>query len=120
VNAPPASPGAAPFALYLWAGEADVSERRALPFRLGWTAFPTPLSGGGGAATRLRAIWNNTLQARLGAPTQPSSPAPSIVVNRRNGTGRPVAFIVQGIIADPGSAGARPASVTNAVTVEAR
>lgn len=67
-----------------------------------------------------RVVWNNTGRTALGAPTRPSSPAPSIVLSRPARAGRAVTFNLQGIIADPGSASARPASVTNGIAVIVR
>jgi hypothetical protein len=117
MNVPPASAGSAPYSLYLWVGGVDSAGRRELPQRIGSTCMPTPLSGG---SPRLRAIWNNAGRTNLGTPTLPSTPAPSIVVSVPTGTRRPVTFFIQGIIADPGAIGSRPASVTNGVLVEAR
>lgn len=113
----PASTSVSRFALYLVRGEARPEDRRVLPFGLGVSCVPTPLSG---ESSRLRAVWNNTGRSLLGVPTLPSTPAPSIVLSRAGGTRFAVTFVLQGIIEDPGSAAARPASVTNAVTVVAR
>lgn len=117
VAAPPSALGPAPFALYAWAGEPSVSTLRPLPFGLGTTCLPTPLSAGGPAP---RAVWNNTGRASLGAPTRPSAPAPALVASRPTGLGRPIVFTLQAIVADRMSAGSRPASVSNGVIVEAR
>jgi len=117
VAPPPAALGPAPFALFAWAGAPDATTVRVLPFGLGATCFPTPLGGGSPAP---RAVFNNTGRASLGVPTAPSSPAPSVVVSRPAGLGRPLVFTLQGIVADRGSAASRPASVTNGVIVEIR
>jgi hypothetical protein len=115
--APPLATGGAPFALYAWAGEPDPSTVRTLPFGLGEACLPMFASHG---PPFPRAVWNNTGRAALGAPTRPSAPAPSIVLLRPAGAGRAVTFYLQGLIADPGSSAARPASVTNGVTVVVR
>lgn len=117
MSAPPAAVGPAPFALYLWVGAVDPEGRRILPAGLGSTCMPTPLSGG---SARLRAVWNNTGKPLLGAATLASTPAPSVVVSRPSGAGRTARFFIQGIIADPGAIGLRPASVTNGLAVEIR
>jgi len=116
VAAPPAVLGLAPFALYAWGGFAP-DERHPQPFGIGATCFPTPLDGG---APLPLGVWNNTGRAALGEPTRPSSPAPSVVLNRPSGLGRTARFFLQGIIVDPGSAGSVRASVTNGVSVVVR
>jgi hypothetical protein len=88
---------------------------RTLPFGLGETCIPTPLSGGG--PPNPKAIWNNIGKtARLGAATLPSAPAPSILFSRAGGLGRTVTFTVQGLILDSASLQGQ-AAVTNAVVV---
>lgn len=116
VSLPPAAAGPSPFALYAFRGGAGASTATFVP-GLGFTCFPTPLSGG---TPRLKATWNNTGFPVLGPASFPSSPAPSVPLSRASGSGRPVRFTLQGIIADPGSASRQPWSVTNAIEVEAR
>ena len=58
--------------------------------------------------------------APLGVPTRASTPAPSLIGSASRGAGRAILLTLQGVIADPGSAGSRPASVTNAITIEVR
>lgn len=114
---PPRAAGGAPFALYAWAGEPAPATVRALPFGLGESCLPMFASQG---PPFPRVVWNNTGRAALGVPTRPSAPAPSIVLSRPRGAGRAVSFTLQGLIADPGSLAARPASPTNSVTVAVR
>ena len=116
VAAPPGA-ASAPFSLYGFAGGLSRADVR-LVRGLGYTARPTPLSPG--PSPQLRAIWNNTGVAKLGLATGPSSAAPTTLVDRSGGTGRPITFTLQGVIADPGSAARKPWSVTNAVVVSAR
>ncbi len=112
--APPAGPATAPFALYAWTGESTPGTIVEQPFGLGWTAFATPLQGGKPDAT-----WNNLGRfGNLGAPTLPSTPAPSVVVNLGGGLPLGTTVTLQGYIADDGSAVTRgPASVTNAIVL---
>ena len=117
VTTPPAATGRASFALYAWTPRPGEGGRFALPFRVGFTCLPTPLSSEGPAP---RVVWNNTGRAALGTPTLPSSPSPSVVFARPRGLGRAATFLVQGVIADVASAGTRPASVTNGVIVDVR
>lgn len=112
---PPAAVGAAPFALFAWAGPPAPGEERPMPYGIGVACKPMLAPHG---APRPGAIWNNTGKASLGAATFPSSPAPSIVLSRPAGLGRSVTFFLQGVIADPGSMGTRPGSVTNGIVVE--
>jgi len=114
--APPAGPATAPFALYAWSGEPTIDTITMQPFGLGWTGFATPLQGGSPLA-----IWNNLGRfGSLGAPTRPSTPAPSRVLNVPSGLPLGTVVTLQGYIADDGSAVTRgPASVTNAVVLRA-
>lgn len=114
---PPEAEGACAYALYAWLGRNDAcGAGHELPFGAGATCLPTPLSGG---SSRLRVIWNNTGVLSLGAPTRPSSPAPSVVASFASGFERGV-FYLQGVIVDPGSAASKRGSVTNGVLVEVR
>lgn len=117
VGAPPLATRPSPFALFVWAGVPPLGSAAPLPFGIGAACWPMPLGGG---SPQPAAVWNNTGRAALGAPTFPSTPAPSIVLGRPAGLGRAATFSLQGIIADPGSAGTRRASVTNAIVVEVR
>ncbi len=117
VAAPPAATEPAPFALYAWAETPRAGRERALPFGLGLSALPMPVTE---AAPSLRAIWNNAGREALGAATRYSLPAPSLVASRPTGVRRPMTFFLQGIVADRASAARRPASVTNGVEVQIR
>ena len=112
---PPAATGSSPFALYAWAGPPLAGEERPMPHGIGVACRPMLAAHGD---PRPGAIWNNTGKAALGAASFPSAPAPSIVLSRPAGLGRRVTFFLQGVIADPGSKGTRPASVTNGILVE--
>lgn len=111
--APPAGPATAPFALYAWIGESSVESIVEQPGGVGWTAFGTPVQGVSPAA-----IWNNIGRfGRLGTPTRPSTPAPSLVVNVPPGLPAGTIVTLQGYITDDGSAATQGASVTNAVVL---
>lgn len=103
----------APFALYAWEGSPLPDRGRAVPFEVGCVAMPIPLTGG---QPQPRVIWNNASRPRLlGRFTHDSSPAPSTVFFRSRGILRPHRFFLQGLIYDPGSRAAVPASVTNGI-----
>ncbi len=108
-------PGKALYVLYAWLGEPDASTVSLQPFDIGTTCFPTFLSVG---LPKPTAIWNNVgFENRLGVPTFPSFPAPSIVFVSDRGSGRPLTFTLQGFLEDNGSAASVPWSVTNAIIV---
>lgn len=115
-----ASPGdsTSPYALYVWLRGPESRTVRHLPFHLGSTCLPTPLSLPGGPAPQR--IWNNTGKSLLGTPDYPSSAAPWVVVSAPSGVGLTGTAFFQGIIKDSGSAATKPGSVTNAVTVTFR
>jgi hypothetical protein len=115
LGAPPLASGPTLFALYAWAGDPPLVGGLDLPAGIGAACWPMPLTGG---EPQPKVVWNATSRAVLGLPTRPSPPAaPAVIVNRPAGLGRPAEFALQGVVADPGSAGTRPASVTNAVRV---
>ena len=117
VAAPPSAERTASYALFAWSVVPSPGDRPiGLPFAIGETCFPTPLTGGSPAP---RVVWNNTGNGLAGAPTLPSSPAPSIVVRLPQGLGRPARGYLQGIIRDRGAPNGR-AAVTNGVTIEIR
>lgn len=119
VVAPPSASGRrARFALYGWDREPGSSRGKVLPFGLGVTCLPTPLSGG---EPQPRWIWNNFDAKRtgLGVPTRDSRPAPSTVVLRSRGLDSPGQMVLQGLIADRGAPNGR-AAVTNGIRVEVR
>ncbi len=104
------------FALYARVGEPGAGMLTSLPRGLGYMIFPPPFRGGHPAA-----IWNNAgFQPILGTPTLPSSPAPSVVLNRPGGAPNPITVALQGLIEDDGSQIPERWSVTNAVIVHVR
>jgi hypothetical protein len=121
MNLPPATatpPGTAAYALYAWRGEPNRNTVRALPLGLGSIAFPMPLAPQG--TPQPIAIWNNAgFTGRLGAPTLPSAPAPSVVFGTPTGLPAGRTITLQGVIADPGAPNGR-AAVTNGVVIRAR
>ncbi len=99
------------FALYTVIGPPNEGRITPLPRNLGTMALVPPFMGG-----QPRVTWNNAgFQAILGAPTFPSSPAPSVVFRRTSGASRPVTLTFQGLIEDDGSSIPERWSVTNAV-----
>jgi len=117
VARPPLVAGLAAFAMYAWPVAPTPSTVRALPAGLGSIALPMPLAPGSPGP---RAIWNNVGRTRaLGAPTRPSSPAPTTLLGAPAGAGRAITFTLQGLIVDPGALNRR-AAVTNGVVVEIR
>ncbi|MBI1851374.1 MAG: hypothetical protein HYR85_13625 [Planctomycetes bacterium] len=112
---PPSGLETARFVLYAWVGEPDATTLTALPRGLGSMIFPTPFAG---AVPQPRRIWNNVGRfARLGLPTSPSSPAPSLVLGRSRGPRNPAALAFQGLVENPASLGPDGFSVTNAVVL---
>jgi len=117
LEAPPLATGDVPYAMYLWRTAAGPTTARVLPFGFGVTCLPTPISGGAPAPSE---IWNTTGRRRLGVATRSAPRAPATLFRLPRGAGAPAVFYLQGLIADPGSAGERPASVTNGILVEVR
>ncbi len=120
VNAPLLAPGPVPFALYAMPG-ISVAETSpvAQPFGIGDCAFQTPLSGG---FPQPRVLVNSLRSRRgpsAGEPVASGPLAPGIVRMYAAGFGRPYRVVLQGVIADPGSAGPG-LSVTNAIGVVIR
>jgi IPT/TIG domain-containing protein len=106
----PPSRSTARFAIYAWGRAPDAATRTDLPRGLGAMCLPPPFVGGAP-----RVVWNNAgHRATLGAPTLPSTPAPSILVSR-NAVPAPIVFTIQGVIQDDASAHPSGWSVTNAV-----
>jgi len=116
MEAPRAVPAGqtAPFALYVYDSTPDPTTARKLPLGMGWSSLPMPWTE---TSPSLVGLWNNTGVASLGNTTLRSRPAPSVVLRRPQGLNREVTFYLQGLIYDPGSAAARPASVTNGIEV---
>src|SRR5262249_59211960 len=61
MGAPPTATEEAPFAMYAWPGEPSGATLARLPFRIGFSCMPTPLTGGSPAPL---AIWNNAGRSR--------------------------------------------------------
>jgi hypothetical protein len=118
---PPSAPPLGPvrYALYAWRGEPRESPCNfyGLPFGLGLSAMPTPLTAGS-ESPQPTMIWNNLLgtEGQLGAPMRASAPAPASVVERRRGVRVSGTFFVQGIIRDTAAPNGR-AAVTNGVLI---
>jgi len=116
MDAPPAGPEPAPFALYAWLGEPDRTTLTPQPHGLGMMGFPTVLAGGDPQPYR---IWNNIgKHPWLGSPNFPSDPAPSVVLSAPGGWPRPITVTLQGFILDHGSMANVPASITNALILK--
>jgi len=117
MDAPPSKPGGpSRFALYAWIGGPTPSTLRILPFGLGVSCMPMPLTNDG--PPNVKKIWNNIgREQKLGVPTYPSSPAPTVVLSKPNGLGRTGTFFFQGIIVDSASLSSFKAAVTNGVGV---
>lgn len=108
--------GPSKYALYGWLGEEpSAATVRRLPDGIGFSTLPMPLSGASVPAPVV--IWNNIgRRSRLGDPTLPSSPAPSVVLDRPRGLRRPAVLFLQGLVLDAGAPGGR-AAVTNGIEV---
>ncbi len=115
MTAPPAGPDPAGFALYAWRREPRPDADVAHPFRLGTVCLPTFMTEG---LPKPHIVWNNVGRQRwLGVPNQPSTPAPSVVLNRPGGVGRALTATLQGFIQDNGSDADVPGSVTNLIVL---
>ncbi len=114
--APPASSRRAPFALFAWEANPARSEGASQPHGIGVTSLPTPLSGG---SPQPVFVFDSTGTA-WACRSLLSPKAPCVLVDRPFGLRHPVTVYLQGLILDPGSAGERPASVTNGVLLEIR
>ncbi|MBI1851376.1 MAG: IPT/TIG domain-containing protein [Planctomycetes bacterium] len=111
----PSSRAESQFVLYAWTSAPDATTLTRLPRQLGAMVFPPPFIA---AIPQPRAVWNNVGRfRRLGPPTAPSSPAPSLVFRRPHGARAPGAVALQGLIQDDGSRSSDGFSVTNAVVV---
>jgi hypothetical protein len=116
--APPSKPaGPSTFLLGAWRGDPGPGDGTDLPFSLGTSCAETPLTAA--APLRLLAWWNNIGKPNvLGAPTRPSSPAPSVVLSLP-AAGREITFFLQGIVRDRNAPNGK-AAVTNGVLVSVR
>ncbi|MBI3844779.1 MAG: IPT/TIG domain-containing protein [Planctomycetes bacterium] len=114
----PSSRLEARFVLYAWAAAPSPLSATTLPRGLGVSVFPTPFTGG---TPQPLAIFNNLGHAAaLGAPTSPSSPAPSQVFFFARGSRRAIDLAFQGVIQDDASLIPEGVSLTNAVILHVR
>ncbi len=114
----PPSRATAKWAAYAFVGEPTKSDSRILPFGLGESAMPLPISMP--RPSSLKKIWNNIGRfGLLGAPDLPSVMAPTTFLNRMTGVVRPVVFTVQGVIVDPNAPNGQ-AATTNGIVVDAQ
>ncbi|GEM_PF-1847220 len=106
------------FVLYAWRGEPTAATVRNLPQNLGLICFPTPLQPND--TPQPRAIWNNIGRQRsLGAPTNPSTPAPAVVVSLPQMLNLPGTYTIQGII-DNSLISTPGFTLTNAIILRVR
>lgn len=116
--AAPGGPSPGRFVLYGWRSRPDRATLSVLPMGLGWLPRANPLAGGSGGLPRV--VWNNLgYRAVLGAPTLPSEPAPSLVLDGILAN-RVDDFTFAGILQDADSAHASGLSVTNGIVLEVR
>ncbi|MBI1850729.1 MAG: IPT/TIG domain-containing protein [Planctomycetes bacterium] len=109
----PSSRVSARFALYVWVGAPTPALLTTLPRGLGNMVLPPPFMPGG---PHPRVVFNNAgFNRTLGAPTFPSHPAPTQVLNRPRGLRNPATLTLQGLIQDNGSQIPEHWSITNAV-----
>jgi hypothetical protein len=118
VEAPESNPGGpARFVLYFYLGEPDASTVRTLPAGLGLFCRPSPLTDGM-TIPSLKKITNNIGKTnQLGESDFPSSPAPSVVLDKPNGLGKVATVFIQGLILDSFSPQGQ-AAVTNGIRLQ--
>ncbi len=119
LNASPAASDPVPFVVFAWTGVNPLTAASGFdqPFGAGRTCFPTPLNSG---SPQPVFAWHTAPDRGFGLPGRVASDAPCFLVDRPAGVSRPATVYLQGIIADPGSAGEKRASVTNGVLLEVR
>ncbi len=113
--APASSRSTSLFAFFAWLGPPDAASRTQQPAGIGWAVFPTPINRG--RAPQPVAVANNW-DPRLGGPTIPSSPAPSIIVQRAGGFSRTLTATFQAVLEDDGSRSPAHASLSNAIILQ--
>lgn len=106
------------YALYAYLALPANTSARVMPFNVGRSCRATPVTDMSPA--KLKRIWNNTGKSALGEAGLPSNGAPETTLHLPDGVGFEVAFFIQGIISDSGSAGTKPGSMTNGVAVIAK
>ena len=112
---PPSRTGqSAPFALYAWKSLPEARTVEVFPNRAGSTCMATPVLGGSPGPLR---IWNGIgFEPVLGVSDRPVQPAPTRVLARPQGVGRPLEVFFQGFIRDGDSPSGR-LGVTNGLAV---
>jgi hypothetical protein len=116
IEAPASATGPVPFAVGAWLGEPTPETTTELPFAAGTTAFPLPLRGVDPSPAPV-VVFDSTGRPVFEPLGRRVPEAPTILVSRPHAPPRAVTFTLQGVIADPGSAGSRRASATNGVVV---
>jgi hypothetical protein len=112
VNSPPHGPSRAPFALYLHMGGTTRATRQ--PLDVGWTAFPTPFSGG--STLNVVTLVNNLGPfSRFGIPLHRRGPAPTSLIFSRRNVAIPLTLCLQALISDNGAGNPSRLSVSNSV-----
>jgi hypothetical protein len=117
VLAPPmAPPGGARFVVYAWSGVVPSNAGTALPFSLGATVLPTPLTPGLSPqpARIANGFGHEPLLGEDDWPGPAPGPAPRVLLDLSSGTGLELELHLQGLIADRGSLQGQVA-VTNAL-----
>lgn len=117
LSAPPLGPARPPYVLYGWAGEPDGTMPTVQPFGIGTLLFGNPAGGGVQPILILNNVGNEGLVGASTIPQGQVPDAPGVLLERAAGDYPAGAFTLQAIVRDRGSAGDRPASVSNAVIV---
>lgn len=117
MDAPPGE-AHAPFALYLFKGMPAGTTVRDLPYGLGMSCMPLPLTDA--APLLLAKLANNIGHPQaLGTPDLESTAAPSLVAHDPRLPGRPLDLFVQGLIVDEHAPNGRVA-ITNGIVIHVR
>jgi Tol biopolymer transport system component len=111
----PSSRTTARFAIYVWSGAPTAATLRAQPRHAGSMVFPTPLNFG--SSPQPVQIGNGFGDARLGAPTFATSPAPTRLGRLPHGIRHAASLTLQGFVEDDASQIPQHVSITNAVIV---
>ncbi len=117
--APSCPGGPCPFAWFVWKAEPGaLTPPTKNRFGIGRFSLPTPLHAG---SPRPFFFLNNlkSLEPRLGPPSRPSAPAPSLIGERASGLSRRASFFLQGLMRDASGPDGR-AAVTNAIQLRVR
>jgi hypothetical protein len=117
LDAPPAGPNPARFAMYVWLGEPDASNLSPQPLNLGDMVYGTFIASSDGT-TPFKVFNNIGRVTQLGEADYPSSPAPCTLFHKGGGFNNSITATFQGFILDDGSAANKPASITNAIILK--